>query len=252
MSPGHAWNLAVVMGCADIVNSHYMTVPVAAAHNYMGPRYHGTLFADAEYVTNGMEGCSPNPSEVIKRAAQRGFWLWMSWGCRGFVLWPRTFFAAGEESYYGNFHDGHRRRTNRVLAGVLRYRRDFDRRSALCRRHPAWRPTPLTALSVEAGVEYDSMPASILPLSGGCWRAVFDSPADSHKHAGHFLTLANGLPTRLISAIRLRGRRIARRDRCALRLEPTALCWMLRRRLGGSRGVFVRRGQLLFQLCDSS
>jgi hypothetical protein len=106
-SVGHAWNLADLMGCADIVNSHYMTVPVAAAHNYMGPRYHGTLFADAEYVTNGPEGCAPNSSEVVKAASQRGFWLWMSWGCRGFDLWNRGFFAAGEESYYGNFHDTH-------------------------------------------------------------------------------------------------------------------------------------------------
>jgi hypothetical protein len=82
-------------------------------------------------------------------------------------------------------------------------------RSALCRRHPAWRPTPLTALSVEAGVECDSVPASILPLLGGCWRAVFDSPAGRPEHAGHCFAFANAFPTRLSSPIRLLGPRIS-------------------------------------------
>jgi len=138
MNPGHGWNLADLMGCADIVNSHYMTVPVAAAHNYMGPRYHGTIFADAEYVTNGTEGCAPNPSEVVKAASQRGFWLWMSWGCRGFVLWNRGFFAAGEESYYGNFHDEHLilpvREAEATVTAVDRARRfgDLLRETRLC------------------------------------------------------------------------------------------------------------------------
>ncbi|MFH0797354.1 MAG: beta-galactosidase [Candidatus Omnitrophota bacterium] len=105
MAPDHGWNLADLMASTDISNTHYATLPVTAAFNYMGPRYHNTIFADAEYVTYGAEGCEPNPSEKIKAAGLRGFWMYMSWGCRGFDLWARTFFASGEESYYGNFHD---------------------------------------------------------------------------------------------------------------------------------------------------
>jgi len=67
MQPDHAWNLADLMGAADVVNTHGQPLPVQAAHNFMGPHYHDKLWADAEYVNNGPEGCVPNPSEAAAR-----------------------------------------------------------------------------------------------------------------------------------------------------------------------------------------
>ena len=56
-----------------------------------------------------------------------------------------------------------RRRLTGFVGRVFRHGWRSDRHLALCRRHPAQWPTPLTALPHRAVVDYDSTPASILP-----------------------------------------------------------------------------------------